>query len=799
MRLAIPTLLLACAYGSTSALAADLRIVGVDDATLQEAVDAASDGDTIVIDASFTVPHEATITGKSLRIVGRPGDLPFVTGLVIDGLPSGGFVTVSGVTGFPSSSGDAWIRANDCLGTILIDRVSAASSRQTVLSITNCADVIVRRSRMVGTTEQSPTAPPLVRVSNSRLTVDGSVLVGAPGFTGASGLICTNGDEGGTTLDLDHGSIVRVSSSVLEGGPGGWGGQTAFGSCFDGPRGPAADLDSSSSITLVGTEREGPLVGGGAVLELQDESRSFELPDFALSREDVPLAATGAPGEQVVLLVGRSLAFRELPEPVGVLQVSVAGLERRVVGTIPPSGTLESTTLTPAVPAVGLEVYVVQPAYVLPSGAVRLGAARELLVLGREGPIRTNGHPTFVDANAAPDGDGSSWSHAENDIDRACRRSWTRLGMPGPTVWVASGTYVPPAQDQRVGVPPGTRVLGGFLPGMTDEAERDPDLHRTVLTADLARDDLPGDINRSDNGWVLAELRGGWLEFDPADAPQTRVSTAVLSGFDLRGVDYRNHPSSQGPSAIVMEDSATLERCRITDNRTVFFGYLIRMDGSSVPGILRLDRVHAWANVGGLLNSFAPVGMRTELAGLLVHDCVATRWLVVLSRSATIDSSTFANNAVDAGRALAFLNPFAGESIEVRNSIFWENTSGGSTGFDAQFVLAGDADPSAMDFRFDRNLIQGWPTVPLAGEGNSGADPEFVDPLGADGVPGSIDDDYRLPSGSPGVDSGDSSLVPAFLTSDLDGAPRIADDPATLDSGPGAPPHVDRGAYERQP
>ncbi|MHC4094188.1 MAG: hypothetical protein ACYSVY_28595, partial [Planctomycetota bacterium] len=50
----------------------------------------------------------------------------------------------------------------------------------------------------------------------------------------------------------------------------------------------------------------------------------------------------------------------------------------------------------------------------------------------------------------------------------------------------------------------------------------------------------------------------------------------------------------------------------------------------------------------------------------------------------------------------------------------------------------------------------------------------------------------------PSIDAADNDAVPEGVTTDLDGNPRFADDPGTLDTGNGTPPIVDMGAYEFQ-
>ncbi len=105
----------------------------------------------------------------------------------------------------------------------------------------------------------------------------------------------------------------------------------------------------------------------------------------------------------------------------------------------------------------------------------------------------------------------------------------------------------------------------------------------------------------------------------------------------------------------------------------------------------------------------------------------------------------------------------------INNCIVWQNGA-----IDDPQVNAS----SAVNY----SCIQDWPG---GGLGNIPDDPLFVDMT-----------DYRTRPGSPAIDAGDNDAVPSAITTDLAGNSRFFDDPATIDTGNGAPPVVDMGAYE---
>ncbi len=128
----------------------------------------------------------------------------------------------------------------------------------------------------------------------------------------------------------------------------------------------------------------------------------------------------------------------------------------------------------------------------------------------------------------------------------------------------------------------------------------------------------------------------------------------------------------------------------------------------------------------------------------------------------------------------------------VTSSILWGNTDGGTSVEEAQ-VYEGEGGHAEVDppvYRY--NCIAEFSQSGGDNVGNINADPLFADPAGVTGTPA---DDFRVKAFSPVIDAGDDTDI-SPESSDLIGALRNFDDPLTPDTGPGAPPVVDMGAYE---
>jgi hypothetical protein len=125
---------------------------------------------------------------------------------------------------------------------------------------------------------------------------------------------------------------------------------------------------------------------------------------------------------------------------------------------------------------------------------------------------------------------------------------------------------------------------------------------------------------------------------------------------------------------------------------------------------------------------------------------------------------TFSGNTASSGGGMANFN---GSNPTLTNVIIW-NSVGGS-------IINSSSTPDVT-----YSNIQGG----YSGTTNINADPFFVDADGPDNIVGTLDDNLRLQSGSPSIDTGNNAAVPTGVTTDLEGKPRIQNGT------------VDMGAYE---
>ncbi len=176
--------------------------------------------------------------------------------------------------------------------------------------------------------------------------------------------------------------------------------------------------------------------------------------------------------------------------------------------------------------------------------------------------------------------------------------------------------------------------------------------------------------------------------------------------------------------------------------------------------------------------------------------------------SPTLINSTFTGNTASFGGGMANLNS---SSPELVNATFSANSSpsgGALYNLDSNPLLANcilRGDPATLILNINSTPVITYSDVQggAAGTGNIDIDPLFVrNPSpGGDGTWGTPDDDYgdlHLRRTSPAIDAGNNAAVPPAVTTDLGGFLRFVNISSVPDTGSGAAPIVDMGAYEVQ-
>ncbi len=433
---------------------------------------------------------------------------------------------------------------------------------------------------------------------------------------------------------------------------------------------------------------------------------------------------------------------------------------------------------------------------------------------------------------------GLSWTDAKTDLQDAL--ALARASGDVSEIWIAAGTYKPSHSAQRARffeLVSGVSLLGGFDGTEVSPDDRPESGSQTILSGDLYDDDLPGAINREDN--TLHVLYGyrqpGRLTLDNLTITGGAADLEVNCGQFIH----------TGGGMMAFQCDVVITNCEFTENTGVIGSALVISNGTKSRIAFNdfhhnkaVDAVAATAGEPTIYEGVATVELNGLTAGQdnqfvnnrvqfneanastpgvyivggdpifannLVTDNIGygiysnSGVLAILTDSLEITNSTIANNS--APNAFTVYNSgvyFSRGVGTLKNSIVWNNTSGGAVTRDGQLTATGSGSSRAADY----SIVDQWDNT-IPGTGSLGLDPMFVDPSGFD---------YSLQPGSPAIDMGDNASVPADwmdldgdgdivepIAIDYAGLDRFFDDPDTTDTGPSGAPVVDAGAYEYQP
>jgi hypothetical protein len=333
--------------------------------TLQAAVDAAAEGDTILVNGGqYSTPAtgaNAVLAGKSLSIARGTGGEPYLRGtLEITGLAGSQEVHVQGLR-------VREVLVTDCDGDVLLEDLNAGVTStffQHSMAVVSSGNVVTAGSRFIGYNgwdscggqcNQGADGGPAVQVLDSRLSLYHCDLDGGIGEDGAW-LPCGIGGDGGDGLLVsDAGSRVRHLATTFTGGLEGWGG------CGNG---------------WIGAPVNAP---AGTVAELTTPVTRLEGPATAIAGTGVNLEITGPPGAVVFLLTTTDLRSRFLPLSAGTLHMKSFSID--VLPPVPPSGTLVHGLSIPPLPPGAEARWRLMQAVFNQSGSRFLGPPRGLIAV----------------------------------------------------------------------------------------------------------------------------------------------------------------------------------------------------------------------------------------------------------------------------------------------------------------------------------------------------------------------------------------------------------------------------------
>jgi hypothetical protein len=266
----------------------------------------------------------------------------------------------------------------------------------------------------------------------------------------------------------------------------------------------------------------------------------------------------------------------------------------------------------------------------------------------------------YVDASATGQGTGASWVDAYTTLGAALGGACPPTG--GMEVWVADGVYKPSGagRESAFALVDGVALYGGFVGGETSFQSRKPGMHVAVLSGDLAGNDAPGFVNRSDN--ALHVVRGTGVG-----------SSAVLDGFTVRAgnADGAQSFNDKGGGLYVEDGFPRVRGCIFEDHLAGFSGAAMAFNEDAVMDVAGSTFIGNRAMFGGAIGMTTAAGVVASSVfegNTSMNDGGAVD---LYESQATVQGCTFkANSAADGGGGLS---SFASGPVVLQGCHFEDN------------------------------------------------------------------------------------------------------------------------------
>lgn len=290
----------------------------------------------------------------------------------------------------------------------------------------------------------------------------------------------------------------------------------------------------------------------------------------------------------------------------------------------------------------------------------------------------------YVDSGAVGVNDGSSWANACTSL-----ADILEAAVSGDRILVAQGVYRPefdaegnePSADPReatFALKGGVELYGGFESGTSpDFGARDPELYGTILTGDLAGDDVTsGDVVISGNGenaYTVVTAVGADVD-----------GTALLDGFVVTAgnADRMSWDCGNYGGGMYCEDaSPTVRHCTFRANVAMYGGGMYNLRAAPVLSdvVFRGNRTSS-AEGGGIYNNNSPAEIRRGFfscnhgqnggGGIFNYNC-----------DPVIENCTFSENTVgNSGYGGGGISNNMADPV-ITSCLFVRNRAGYASGF----------------------------------------------------------------------------------------------------------------------
>ena len=380
-----------------------------------------------------------------------------------------------------------------------------------------------------------------------------------------------------------------------------------------------------------------------------------------------------------------------------------------------------------------------------------------LLLLGLTLTLRSQ--IVYVTPDGAGLKDGSSWINAL-DGNFPSGNGYTkladamRMAASGKQFWIAEGTYKACSDNDReksFELGQNIKLFGGFQGTESDTIQRNIGLYPTIFSGDI------GQLNDSTDNTkiILKTIPSSWIHYSFIDGigfelAYNNASYGIGVGIYNTGLllvtncNFFGNISDGEGAGVQNSNNLHVEKCVFQNNRASEGGGIYN-SGTTIVTYSKFSNNYGGYQGGGIGNR----GGLTVINSLIVNNNGGnaggiSSWF---GASTNIYNSTLANNTGD-------LMIFWGQ-VTVFNTIIW----GGG------LVLW-----SNPTVNFSHSVIQNYTANPLVYSEN----PSFINPSAGCGASfNGLEGNWGLRWCSPIINMGDNNLIPADLTTDLNGNPRI--------------------------